>query len=264
MQFLKDEAYFCRSDLLGDISQIMYPPKNYDNIIKKLKDIIDKNDVAALLFASKICEQENKGFREDKKEKRKLKDTFHRRGLTLYNWLRSGEVFPEEFLPLLGCKNEFSSNEEFKSFFKEKFETFLDFHPKRIFVSTDIKPKDLINEIDLRACFYSSNDKLIIYSRSGTNQIAEKVINKKKIWFSNVCFNVKKERYKLGASFAIKFELTRIDESEKKDSNKNRRIILRPRGIQERRKLLRKKEKKDKQKKETDQMKKILSLFKNE
>jgi len=260
-KFLKDEAYFCRSDLVEDVSKIIYPPRNYDNIIKKLKDIIDKKDIAALLFASKICEQENKGSGEDREERRRLKEAFNQRGFTLYNWLRSDDVFPEEILPLLGSKDSFPSLEAFKLFFLNYFEDLIQFHPNRIFVATNMNPNYLTNEINQRVCFYPSR-RLFVYSRSGRNQIAEKVINKKDIWFSNIQFKVKRKVYKLGASLAIKFELIRIGSLGREDRLEKRGTRLRVMGIQERRRLLKEKEEKYKQEGEMDRMKKILSLFK--
>ncbi len=258
--FLQDEAYFCRSDMIEDVSKIIFPPRDYDNLIRKVKGILDKKDIGALLFAAKICEEENKGKGENKLEKIKLKSAFNQRGITLYNWLRSGDVFPEDILPLLSSKKSFNNEQAFLTFFRNYFEDLLSFHPNRIFVSLNMTKEELKTEINRRACFYDSKN-IIIYSRSGRNKISEDLLKGIIILFLGIKFKIKKKIYPLGNSSAIKFELIRLDKNPKKDKSYSINRKLKSRGIKERKRFFQEQEKKFQKEVENKKMKGILGLF---
>lgn len=251
-KFLDDEAYFCRKDLLGDVSRLLYPSNDYDKIIKVLKELLVDEDIGALLVASRICYEEDNGADEDKLRKSKLRSIFGPRGINLYNWLRSGDVFQEDVLPLLSCRDQFTSENDFKNFFKNHIEGLHDFHPGRIFVSTTMSRDDFISEINRRVCFYDA-EKIVIYSRGGRNKLAGSVLNRSVLYFSNRKYFMKSESYSLGASNAIKFELTRV-EHHRNMLSKNPKTF----GEKTRDNVLTLKQKE----KEKKRMNDILSLFK--
>lgn len=196
-KFLEENYYFTREDLVEDIAELAYPAKEYEEILQRLKPFISEKDMGILLYASKVCKQENakQRIKEDTKH-----ISFCLREKTLYNWIRSGEVFEKDIFPML---NALEKEETGKQLFLNWWNNLIDFHPFRIFVSINMEDTDLKEEILKRILLYDQN-KIYVHTRGARIKLCEKVIRQ---LFKNELktFGIKPMNYILGNSRAKKF-----------------------------------------------------------
>lgn len=208
--YLGDKAYFTREDLVEEVMRIIYPSEEYKKIINALDGFIPQKDISALLISARICKMEDDLIKfNELKEKHKLTEAYSTRGLTLYNWLRSGDVFPLDILPFIEAKINFSDNVLFNQLFNTFWESMINLHPHRIFVNMNMNKDDLIREILTRAIFKESK-KIIVYSRCSRNHISQKVEKDLKTSYTlgkKIRWKNKKKKYKIGNNPAIKLEL---------------------------------------------------------
>ncbi len=196
-KFLIENYYFTREDLIEDIAELAYPPKGFEEIMQRLKHFIPEKDLGTLLYASKVCKNENDGKTITDDPKR---STFCSREKTLYNWIRSGEVFEKDIFPML---NALEKEEMGGQLFLNWWNNFIEFHPFRIFVSINMETADLKEEVLKRILLYKQK-KVYVHARGSRIKFSDKVIQQLVKSELNK-FEVKPIDYILGNSKARKF-----------------------------------------------------------
>lgn len=206
----EDKAHFLKEDLIEPVMRILYPEGEYKKIIDKLRQFIPLRDTASLLSAADICSKENKKIKfDDSLARKRLSEANKKRGLILYNWLRSEEVIPFDILPFIESKDNFPDKSSFNTIFSCFWEQFIECHPFRIFVSVTMNKDDIMNEILTRAIFKESK-KIIVYSRCSRNKVVGSLLKNLKISYSlgnKIKWNFKETKYKIGLNPAMKVEI---------------------------------------------------------
>ncbi|MFH1505884.1 MAG: hypothetical protein ABIE94_02750 [archaeon] len=204
--------HFVRSDLIKNIGETQLIESKYEKIIKELDKHLPKTDIAAIRYAATMCRLEDTGMTEKEKENMmsQLGGFFKsKRGSTLYNWLRCDEVFEEEIIPQLKfCKSVSSGKEKtFHKLFDPYWESMLQFHPNKIFVSRTMDNKELAGEIYLRLIIHE-REEIFVYTRRSRNEFAYEVIKDFLGEFSDY-ISPKPKKYKIGSHPARKFTVKR-------------------------------------------------------
>ncbi|MBU0459650.1 MAG: hypothetical protein KJ771_02475 [Nanoarchaeota archaeon] len=198
-KFLKENFYFTREDLVEEIGDLAFPKQEYEEIMKKLKPFISEQDLGALLYASKSCKIEDEG-KKGKKGKIFTYNPFGEREKTLYNWLRSGEVFEKDLFPILNSLKKVDQSTEL---FLSIWDNYIKSHPFRVFVSKNMDEEELKDNI-LKRLILHGKKKIYVHSRGKTIFFSNKIINIL-IKEDLINFRLKKEDYTLGNSSARKF-----------------------------------------------------------
>jgi len=159
----------CR--LVDSNGKLMNPKKWMSDISKELVlEYLEDQDKAYLLASISICIKENEGL-DTSGNSFKL---CNNRARTIYNWIRSEDVFPQDILPIISQRRKIAiSDTGFKKQFKENWEEMIRKHHWRIFVGLDHSYEDLCADIIERIHLYD-RPSVYIYSRDGRNKIAKK------------------------------------------------------------------------------------------
>ena len=198
------KLFFVREDQLDELQDMLYPGKNYDAVLKKIKPFVSDDDYGALTYSAMICKKENAGI-EARQLILKLKEAYDKRGLTLYNWLRCGDVFPQDIFPYLTYIIR-QQNVNTISVFTLFWENLIKFHHCRIFVHSWMIEEELLDDILKRAVILKIK-KIYVYARKGRIPFAEKII-KKALSEDLKQFNLQEKSYTFGTGQAKTFILS--------------------------------------------------------
>lgn len=203
--YFNDDVFFTRIDIAEEVAKVINPPRKYKKIIDKLNGLVEQKDIGALLYASRICEGEDKGEIKDDIQIRKLVEAYKNRGSTLYNWLRSEDVFPLDIIPLIESKDQFPDVESFHSVFKMQWENLIKFHPWRIFVSIKYSDEELREEILRRVVFWKMHE-VFLYSRRTRNKFAS-IVSKDCLNYIDRSYKIDSKQYKIGDAPALRLKI---------------------------------------------------------
>jgi hypothetical protein len=209
--YLADKVFFTRVDIAEEVAKIINPPRKYEKIIQKLRGLLDEKDIGALFYAARICQKENKSESEGEIEIRRMAEAYGNRGRTIYNWLRSEDVFPIDILPIIESKQNFPDKESFNAIFRRQWEELIKFHPWRLFVKRGLPKEYQRNEEDLREeilkrfIFWEMRE-VFIYSRKSRNKIAKKVARYCLAYLGEHP-RIAKKSYKIGNDPALRIKI---------------------------------------------------------
>ncbi len=204
----RKEAYFVREDLLPPIGLTRDIPKRYLRIIVGLEQYLDEKDIAALKFAAVICKDEDAGTKEEflknlRQQSLGKAPIQSRRTITIYNWVRCGEIFDNDIFPQLEELRQITKDKKAqKQLFCGYWNSMLAYHPTRIFVRMWMPEEELSGEIYERLVM-REQDEVYVYARGTRIPFAKDVI--KDIVKNYECYYYRERKYKLGTSQARTF-----------------------------------------------------------
>lgn len=206
--FEHEDFYFTRADLVKQIGELANPSLVHEKIMKALKGYVPDSDLGAILSATQVCKMEDDGTTENKRKdaRRRHIQAFKERGKTIYNWLRSGEVFEKDILPVLPLYERMDGGKQL--FQTTVWESFLKLHPFRFFVPRGVLKEDLQDEILKRLLIYQQKE-VKIYTRGRKVRFTQTAINELKKE-ELVGYSVSRSKpYHLGDTPAMTFTITK-------------------------------------------------------
>lgn len=214
-EFIGDKDFLSREDMIESVIRGLFPPKGYKKVIQIMKGYLNPEDLSYLVSSSMICSKEDDGL-DSEKDLENIRHTKQgSRALTIYNWLRSGETFQQDFLPCISARErviseKLNGNErEFIKYFKREWEAMIIRHPKRIFVKRDMTVEDLSQEILNRVFTQTGKSSVYVYSRRTRNWIAKKAIGECMFHLRKLGLRVKPLEYNIGKFPAMRFKVFR-------------------------------------------------------
>lgn len=205
--FENEDFYFTRADLVNKIGALANPSSSHEKVMEQLRPYISVNDLGAILSASQVCNMEDKGVGEIKQREAHNKhiQAYKEKGRIIYNWLRSGEVFEKDILPVLSFYEKMDGGQLL--FQTTIWDAFLKFHPFRFFVPGLILKEDLQDEI-LKRLFIYQQKEIKIYARGKKVDFTQKILEELKEELKN-CEIKKSKLYVLGKTSARKFTISK-------------------------------------------------------
>ncbi len=219
------EYFFSRRDNIPFIAETRITPEEYDKIIEEVKPYIPSRDVGALRYAALICNLEDEGRQEKELEKircllyhyysREGTESFKdyvgsHRGATIYNWLRCGAIFLEDVIPHVKlCMNLTKGDMKlFNEIFLPFWESLIEFHPTRIFVSRTMQADELYTEMYERLIYREKTD-IQIYTRTPRlSALARKTI--KRFIKDHPQYKFSEVPYTIGTTQAKNFNVAKL------------------------------------------------------
>lgn len=217
-EYLCEQKFFSRDDNYEDVLNMIFPPKNYERIIDKISPYISEKDKGHLLAAASLCVKENKGM-DTEEDIKKLIEAKHftKRARTIYNWLRSEDVFPQDIYPIIATRGGMNiSAEDFRDKIFPKFwDEMISKHLWRIFVPRGSTRESLIAEITERI-YLHKRESVYVYSRDNVNKLSKSVVYECKGYDGPHHLNVSVKKYDIGNHPALRFKIKREVKKDKK------------------------------------------------
>ena len=154
-------------------------------------------------------------------ERLKNSGHFTKRGRTIYNWLRSGDVFTQDIYPVISMKGGMDVSDEI--FKKEIFPIFwnemISKHLWRVFAKKRASKDDLVSEI-IERIYFHKREHVYIYSRDNVNRLANMAISDCSKCGGSPNRRVSIKKYNIGKHPALRFKLNRETNKHKKKKKK--------------------------------------------